>query len=133
MLNVSLILASAIFHLCACHSLSFFSHIALKVEPNRTYSQTVDSTFRISNAALSAHLPAGAKRTSVIITNDEKEFTLCNLIPTHAESAAVDITFETGEEITISSIGNAPVDLTGNYVFEEDDEDMFGDEDDEGG
>ncbi|KAJ3033430.1 peptidylprolyl isomerase fpr4 [Rhizophlyctis rosea] len=101
---------------------------ALKVEPTKTYRQIVDATFRISNASLAAQLPQNAKRTSITITSGDNEFTLCNLIPGHAESTPVDITFIEGEEVLISSVGNVPVDLTGNYVI---DDEVFGDDDDE--
>ncbi|KAJ2006976.1 peptidylprolyl isomerase fpr3 [Coemansia thaxteri] len=104
----------------------------LKIVPGKTYTQTVDASFRVSNAALGVTL-ADEGRTSVLLTVDQKSFVLCSLTPGKIEQQGLDIGLTEGEEITFESQGNNEIHLTGNFIIDdEDDEDgMYGSSDDE--
>ncbi|KAJ2779501.1 peptidylprolyl isomerase fpr3 [Coemansia javaensis] len=103
----------------------------LKIAPGKTYSQTVDASFRVSGAALGATL-ADEGRTSVVLTIDEKSFVLCSLTPGGTEQHLLDLSLTEGEEITFETQGNNEVHLTGNFI--DDAPDSSDDEDDgEGG
>ncbi|KAJ1721763.1 peptidylprolyl isomerase fpr3 [Coemansia erecta] len=102
----------------------------LKIVPGKTYSQLVDMPFRVSNAALDATIE-NATRTSVLVTVDGKQFTLCSLTPASIEQQTLDITFTEGEEITFETQGDNAVHLTGNFVNEMIDDDDSEDEDDD--
>ncbi|KAJ1790284.1 peptidylprolyl isomerase fpr3 [Coemansia sp. RSA 2399] len=99
---------------------------ALKITPGHTYTQTVDASFRVSNAALGLTL-TDEQRTSVVATVDGKDFVLCSLTPGKIEQQPLDLWMTEGEEITFESNGNNEIHLTGNFVYEdEEDEDEDG-------
>ncbi|KAJ2716878.1 peptidylprolyl isomerase fpr3 [Coemansia spiralis] len=102
----------------------------LKIEPGKTYSQTVDASFRVSNAALGVK-PASAARTSVLLTIDEKSFVLCSLTPDEVEQHLLDITITEGEEITFETQGDNEVHLTGNFIDDAPDSSDSEDSDDD--
>jgi FK506-binding nuclear protein len=52
----------------------------LQVEPENTYTQVVDASFRVTMAALGENL-IGVGRTCVKVVVDDKEFVLCSLSP----------------------------------------------------
>ncbi|KAJ2782085.1 peptidylprolyl isomerase fpr3 [Coemansia interrupta] len=104
----------------------------LKIVPGKTYSQLVDMPFRVSNAALDATVE-NATRTSVLVTVDGKQFTLCSLTPASIEQQTLDITFTEGEEITFETQGDNAVHLTGNFVNELVDDDSEDSEDEADG
>jgi len=87
----------------------------LQIEPSKTYSQTVDVPFRISNITFGEKI-TGSERSSLCVTVDDQKFVLGSLIPEKCEQITTDITFSTGEEITFEVLGANAVHLTGNYV-----------------
>ncbi|KAF8979058.1 peptidylprolyl isomerase fpr4 [Entomortierella lignicola] len=106
----------------------------LTVMPEKTYSQVVENSFKLSMAALDEVAKDG--RTSVRVTVDKKTFILCNLISGKVEQQTLDLVFTEGESITFSVSGKNAVHLSGNYLPEDDgmdydSEDMYGDDDDE--
>ncbi|CAO3692705.1 unnamed protein product [Rhizopus stolonifer] len=109
----------------------------LQLIPGKTYTQVVSAPFRITMASLSAETEDN-KRTSVSVLVEKKDFVLCTLVPNKIEQQPLDITFVEGEEVTFSTKGQNTVHLTGNYVFQDDeDEEMSGsmgesDEEEEG-
>ncbi|KAJ2564572.1 peptidylprolyl isomerase fpr3 [Coemansia sp. RSA 1822] len=100
----------------------------LKIVPGKTYSQTVDASFRLSNAALGATVEDDS-RTSVVLTVDDKSFVLCSLTPGSIEQQTLDIGLTEGEEITFETQGNNEVHLTGNFIAEDMDSDYDSEED----
>ncbi|KAI9500088.1 hypothetical protein BX070DRAFT_230737, partial [Coemansia spiralis] len=106
---------------------------ALKIAPGHTYTQTVDASFRVSNAALGLNTANEDSRTSVVVTVDGKSFVLCSLTPGKIEQQPLDIWLSEGEEITFESQGDNEIHLTGNFINEEEEEDEeSADEDDDG-
>ncbi|KAF9188910.1 peptidylprolyl isomerase fpr4 [Haplosporangium sp. Z 767] len=107
----------------------------LTVFPNKTYTQIVDNSFKLTMAALDEETTPG--RTSIRVAVDKKMFILCSLISGQIEQQALDLVFTEGEEITFSVSGDNAVHLSGNYLPEEDtmeysdEEDMYGDMDEE--
>ncbi|KAJ2768522.1 peptidylprolyl isomerase fpr3 [Coemansia nantahalensis] len=103
----------------------------LKIAPGKTYSQTVDASFRVSNAALGT-APEGESRTSVLLTIDEKSFVLCSLTPGKTEQQPLDISLTEGEQITFETQGDNEIHLTGNFIDDAPDseDDSDGDDDD---
>ncbi|KAJ2660549.1 peptidylprolyl isomerase fpr3 [Coemansia sp. RSA 1200] len=94
---------------------------ALKIVPGHTYTQTVDASFRVSNAALGLTL-ADDQRTSVVATVDGKDFVLCSLTPGKIEQQPLDLWMTEGEEITFETNGNNEIHLTGNFIDEEEED-----------
>ncbi|KAJ1919730.1 peptidylprolyl isomerase fpr3 [Mycoemilia scoparia] len=101
----------------------------LKVLPGKTYTQTVDTSFRLSNASLDEEV-TDSSRTVLKVTVDKKSFVICALIPEKIEQQIVDLTFTEGEEVTFEIVGNNTIHLTGNLIPEIPD-DEFGETDDE--
>ncbi|KAF9146403.1 peptidylprolyl isomerase fpr4 [Mortierella sp. GBA39] len=108
----------------------------LTVFPEKTYSQVVENSFKLSMAALDEETKPG--RSSIRVTVDKKTFILCSLTAGKAEQQTLDLVFTEGEEITFSVSGENSVHLSGNYLpddegmdFDSDEEDMYGDEDEE--
>ncbi|KAJ2892324.1 peptidylprolyl isomerase fpr3 [Coemansia aciculifera] len=103
----------------------------LKIAPGKTYTQTVDAAFRVSNASLGVQV-TDESRTSVLLTVDQKSFVLCSLTPGKVEQQLLDISLTEGEEITFETHGKNEIHLTGNFVADdEDDEDGMYDTDEE--
>ncbi|KAI8602805.1 hypothetical protein EDD21DRAFT_303196, partial [Dissophora ornata] len=111
--------------------------IGLTILPEKTYSQVVEESFKLSMAALDETTKPG--RSSVRVTVDKKTFVLCSLIAGKVEQQTLDLVFTEGESITFSVSGENSVHLSGNYLpddegmdFEDDDEmDMDMDEDED--
>ncbi|KAF9173906.1 peptidylprolyl isomerase fpr4 [Mortierella sp. AD011] len=106
----------------------------LTVLPEKTYTQVVENSFKLSMAALDEVTKAG--RSSVRVTVDKKTFILCNLISGKVEQQTLDLVFTEGESITFSVSGENSVHLSGNYLPEDDgmdfdSEDMDEDEDED--
>ncbi|KAF8938011.1 peptidylprolyl isomerase fpr4 [Dissophora ornata] len=109
----------------------------LTILPEKTYSQVVEESFKLSMAALDETTKPG--RSSVRVTVDKKTFVLCSLIAGKVEQQTLDLVFTEGESITFSVSGENSVHLSGNYLpddegmdFEDDDEmDMDMDEDED--
>ncbi|KAJ2062567.1 peptidylprolyl isomerase fpr3 [Coemansia sp. S146] len=107
----------------------------LKIVPGKTYTQTVDASFRVSNASLGEEI-ANEGRTSVLLTVHQKRFVLCALTPGKIEQQLLDITLTEGEEITFETFGENEVHLTGNFIADDEDDDedgMYGSSDEEDG
>ncbi|KAF9195270.1 peptidylprolyl isomerase fpr4 [Haplosporangium sp. Z 767] len=106
----------------------------LTVLPEKTYSQVVENSFKLSMAALDETTKPG--RSSVRVTVDKKTFVLCSLISGKVEQQTLDLVFTEGEEITFSVSGVNSVHLSGNYLpeddgmdYDSDEEDIYGDMD----
>ncbi|RKO99330.1 hypothetical protein CXG81DRAFT_14659, partial [Caulochytrium protostelioides] len=96
--------------------------LGLSVEPNKTYRQVVDASFRITMASLAYPFKQDESRvTHLLVRYQDREFTLCNLNPTGAAHQALDLMFMEGEEIAFLSHGPGTIDLTGNYEIDSDD------------
>ncbi|KAJ1928112.1 peptidylprolyl isomerase fpr3, partial [Linderina macrospora] len=104
----------------------------LKIVPGKTYSQTVDASFHVSNAALGESLE-GTGRTSVQLTVADKSYVLCSLTPGKIEQQSLDISLTAGEEIMFESTGKNEIHLTGNFIIDEDDTNEGSDSEDEDG
>jgi FK506-binding nuclear protein len=106
------------------------SFFGLTIEPNTSYSQTVEQDFKLTHACLASELPTEAARTCVVLKIEDKTFTLCALTPGMTENQSLDISLMEGQEIEFSVTGNCAVDLTGNHVFYDlgDDEEEFDEE-----
>ncbi|KAJ1678719.1 peptidylprolyl isomerase fpr3, partial [Spiromyces aspiralis] len=91
----------------------------------RYVEKEIDTSFRLSNAALDEEITAPG-RTTVKVTVDKKTFTICSLIPEKIEQQILDLTFTEGEEVTFEVVGKNAVHLTGNLVPEVDDDDDEG-------
>ncbi|KAK3815298.1 MAG: hypothetical protein J3Q66DRAFT_314478 [Benniella sp.] len=109
----------------------------LTVLPEKTYTQIVDNSFKLSMAALDEECKPG--RSSIRVTVDNKTFILCSLIAGQIEQQNLDLVFTEGEEITFSVSGDNAVHLSGNFLPEdvggvdsEEDEEEEDEEDDEG-
>ncbi|KAG0260103.1 peptidylprolyl isomerase fpr4 [Mortierella polycephala] len=111
-------------------------YIGLTVLPEKTYSQVVENSFKLSMAALDETTKPG--RSSVRVTVDKKTFVLCSLIPGKVEQQTLDLVFTEGEEITFSVSGVNSIHLSGNYLpeddgmdYDSDEEDIYGDMDED--
>ncbi|KAH7055327.1 hypothetical protein BKA57DRAFT_484668 [Linnemannia elongata] len=116
----------------------------LTILPEKTYTQIVDNSFKVSMAALDEETKPG--RTSLRVSVNNKSQVLCSLIPGSVDQQKLDVAFAEGEEITFSVTGDNVVHLSGNYLpdtgaqdgdeddYGEDDDDMYGgyDQDDDG-
>ncbi|KAI8801947.1 hypothetical protein BJ742DRAFT_835059 [Cladochytrium replicatum] len=88
----------------------------LVLEPNKSYSQVVESDFRISMATL-AKKGNSTKPVIVQVTVEDSTFNLCTLQSGHRENQPLEIYFSEGEEISLQAVGDAAVHLTGfHYV-----------------
>ncbi|KAF9090711.1 peptidylprolyl isomerase fpr4 [Mortierella sp. AD031] len=86
----------------------------LTILPDKTYTQIVDSSFKVSMAALDEQTKPG--RTSVRVSVDKKSLVLCSLTSGKVDQQKVDLIFTEGEEITFSVTGDNIVHLSGNYL-----------------
>ncbi|KAI8142812.1 hypothetical protein BJV82DRAFT_614384 [Fennellomyces sp. T-0311] len=93
----------------------------LRVEPKKTYSQVVQAPFRVSMASLGDDIK-GKARTSLWVKVDKNDFVLCSLTPEKTEQQPLDITFVEGEEVTFTAKGSNTIHLTGNYIFDDEDD-----------
>ncbi|KAJ3099075.1 peptidylprolyl isomerase fpr4 [Phlyctochytrium planicorne] len=95
-------------------------------ESDNTYSQLVESTFRLTNVALDPSTTT-KERVSLSVQVSNNEFIIANLLPGKVEQQSLDLVFTEGEEITFTVNGDATLHLTGNHVidddFDEDDDD----------
>ncbi|KAI7818950.1 hypothetical protein BC939DRAFT_495611 [Gamsiella multidivaricata] len=106
----------------------------LTVFPEKTYTQIVEDSFKLSMAALDEETKPG--RSSIRVTINNKTFILCSLIADQIEQQNLDLVFTEGEEISFSVSGDNAVHLSGNYLPEDegmdyDEEDIEGNMDDE--
>lgn len=113
------------------------SLFGLSIEPSQEYKTEIEEDTHLTMVCLAAKLPAGPKRTSVVLQVNGVSFTLCSLTPNTAENQSIDLYLHEGDEVAFSVVGNCPVDITGNTVAlipdgpdfdEEDDEDLSDEE-----
>ncbi|KAI9321625.1 hypothetical protein BX666DRAFT_1904050 [Dichotomocladium elegans] len=96
----------------------------LQVVPGKTYTQVVTAPFRVALAAINGD-NAEEGRSVLSITVEKKKFALCTLIHEKLPQQTMDLTFVEGEEVSFSVSGPNTIHLTGNYTFDdEDDESM---------
>lgn len=111
----------------------------IQIESGKTYTQTVENTFRVTMSALDVSALEQNKKLSrrsvlMVQTSDDmedKEFILCSLSAEKCEQQPLDIVFSSGETVTFSIKGDLPVHLTGTYVMPEDEDFLSDDEDEE--
>lgn len=99
----------------------------LVLKANKKYSQTVQKAFHLSQAALDLS-KCGDGDVQVMLTSEENTYLLCTL-GKKVPQVALDLNFEEGDQISLSTKGEGVVHLTGYLVPSE--EDFFGGEDDE--
>ncbi|CAO3669324.1 unnamed protein product [Umbelopsis ramanniana] len=87
---------------------------ALTLLPGRKYVQTVDASFRITQACLLDEPEEG--RTCLKATVDEQDFVLCSLNMKTMDSQLLDVCFYEGNSVTFTASGVNTVSLTGHYI-----------------
>ncbi|KAK9507053.1 hypothetical protein O3M35_008877 [Rhynocoris fuscipes] len=98
----------------------------LRLEPGKRYSTTVDKSFHVSMAALDcASVKSDNEVLSVMIDDGESNvpFIICNLQKSKLMQSPLDLTFMSGDRITLFCKGNGIVHLSGYIVPEEEDDD----------
>lgn len=99
----------------------------LILKANKKYSQTVQKAFHLSQAALDLS-KSGDDDVQVMLTSEENTYLLCTL-GKKTPQVALDLNFDEGDQISLSTKGEGIVHLTGYLVPSE--EDMFGGMDDD--
>jgi len=101
----------------------------ITISNSKKYSQTVEESYHISQAALEPvdNAPKN-KFVSLYVESEGKSFLLCTLEHGKLYQTPLDLSFIAGEKITLSLKGEGSVHLTG-YVMPEDD--MYDDMDEE--
>merc|ERR1712025_475048 len=89
---------------------------AVTLEEGKRYTQTVETTFHISMAALEAN---GTAPAPIMVAHDKSEYLLCTLEAPHTRQQNLDLNFTEGEEVTFFHTGKGVVHLTG-YLMPED-------------
>lgn len=106
-------------------SLKMFWGLVLKA--NKKYSQTVQKAFHLSQAALDL-TKCGDADVQVMLTSEDSTYLLCTLGKKNPQ-VALDLNFDEGDQISLSTKGEGVVHLTGYLMPSE--EDLFGGGDDE--
>ncbi|KAF6040266.1 FK506-bp1 [Bugula neritina] len=97
------------------------------LENGKTYTQTAQTSFHISMAAIEPK--AGSKDlTSVYVRQNDQEYLLCTLQQGLLYQQALDLGFMAGESLTLFTSGKSTVHMTG-YRVHDDSEDFEGGED----
>lgn len=108
------------------------------LETGKRYSQTVDQSYHLTQAALEP--PSGdgkkpSKYVSVMVEHEKSEFMICTLEPDRNLQVPLDHMFVEGEEVTYYLTGEGTVHLTGYLVYGDDyddfDEELDEEEDEE--
>ncbi|XP_065076404.1 46 kDa FK506-binding nuclear protein-like [Ochlerotatus camptorhynchus] len=99
----------------------------LVLKANKKYSQTVQKAFHLSQAALDLS-KCGDADVQVMLTSEDSTYLLCTL-GKKTPQVALDLNFDEGDQISLSTKGEGVVHLTGYLMPNE--EDLFGGEDDE--
>nr|XP_029710497.1 46 kDa FK506-binding nuclear protein isoform X2 [Aedes albopictus] len=99
----------------------------LVLKANKKYSQTVQKAFHLSQAALDLS-KCGDGDVQVMLTSEDSTYLLCTL-GKKTPQVALDLNFDEGDQISLSTKGEGVVHLTGYLVPSE--EDFFGGDDDE--
>lgn len=99
----------------------------LVLKANKKYSQTVQKAFHLSQAALDLS-KCGDDDVQVMLTSEESTYLLCTL-GKKTPQVALDLNFDEGDQISLSTKGEGVVHLTGYLLPNE--ADLFGDDEDE--
>lgn len=99
----------------------------LVLKANKKYSQTVQKAFHLSQAALDLS-KCGDADVQVMLTSEDSTYLLCTL-GKKTPQVALDLNFDEGDQISLSTKGEGVVHLTGYLMPNE--EDLFGMNDDE--
>ncbi|XP_055627878.1 46 kDa FK506-binding nuclear protein [Toxorhynchites rutilus septentrionalis] len=99
----------------------------LILKANKKYSQTVQKAFHLSQAALDLS-KSSDDDVQVMLTSEDNTYLLCTL-GKKTPQVALDLNFDEGDHISLSTKGEGIVHLTGYLVPSE--EDIFGGEDDD--
>ncbi|KAI8089426.1 uncharacterized protein BX664DRAFT_314633 [Halteromyces radiatus] len=94
-----------------------------QIEPGKSYTQAVTSPFMVTMAALSDVIVDNA-RSSLCIRVNELEFVLCSLTPGRLEQQPLNLTLVEGETVTFAIKGKNSIHLTGNYILDNDEDDI---------
>lgn len=94
----------------------------LVLKANKKYSQTVQKAFHLSQAALDL-TKCGDADVQVMLTSEESTYLLCTLGKKNPQ-VALDLNFDEGDQISLSTKGEGVVHLTGYLMPNE--EDLFG-------
>lgn len=97
------------------------------MKANKKYSQTVQKAFHLSQAALDLS-KCGDADVQVMLTSEDSTYLLCTL-GKKTPQVALDLNFDEGDQISLSTKGEGVVHLTGYLMPNE--EDLFGVDDDE--
>lgn len=101
----------------------------LVLKANKKYSQTVQKAFHLSQAVLDL-TKCGDGDVQVMLSTEDSTYLLCTLGKKFPQ-VALDLNFDEGDQISLSTKGEGVVHLTGYLVPSEDDFFGDGDEDDE--
>lgn len=97
----------------------------IEIKPGKFVTQELDEPIHLTHACLSS--VESKSRSSLILTVDEEEFTICHLIPEKCEQQTIDIEFSAGSTVGFKVKGSNPINIMGKYL--EDEEDMMMDDD----
>lgn len=97
------------------------------MKANKKYSQTVQKAFHLSQAALDLS-KCGDADVQVMLTSEDSTYLLCTL-GKKTPQVALDLNFDEGDQISLSTKGEGVVHLTGYLMPTE--EDLFGGDDEE--
>merc|ERR1712137_477132 len=98
----------------------------------KKYSQTVEHTFHISKAALDLTSTSEDDTSLILDYEGQQEFILCHLNKKTNKQESLDLNFQSGDSISLYSVGPGSLHLSGYLLGEEDDEDEEEDEEEEG-
>jgi FK506-binding nuclear protein len=105
----------------------------LILKANKKYSQTLKSSFHLSQASLD-ETASTDEAVQVMYIQDDNAYLLCTLQKNKTKQCALDLNFSEGSKVCFSTKGNGIVHLTGYLIPDEfglDDEDLDEEEEDE--
>lgn len=110
-----------------------FGLLGVTLETGKRYSQTVEESYHLTMAALEPPQDnkKSSKYVSVVVENDDSEYTLCTLEPNRNLQVQLDLMFGEGEQVTYYLKGEGTVHLTGYLVSDLYDDYMNDEEEDE--
>merc|ERR1712137_287784 len=90
----------------------------------KKYSQTVEHTFHISKAALDLTSTSEDDTSLILDYEGQQEFILCHLNKKTNKQESLDLNFQSGDSISLYSVGPGSLHLSGYLLGEDDDDDM---------
>lgn len=99
------------------------------MEPGKKYSQTVEKSFHVSQAALDLD-SAQNEPVQVLLGFENRNYLLCTLQKGKWVQVPLDLNFQIGDKVSFATNGPGHVHLTG-YLVPEDDMDLLEEEEDE--